>query len=97
MYDALSTLLDWLIIFSHELMKRCALLIFLALPGAWEQVEGTLPPNLMGAASAVMCLWAVVCTAYTGHLAARVKPAGKIRRSASSVLRVLSWFKRSGG
>jgi hypothetical protein len=97
MYEALTTLLRWLVVLGHLTMRQCAKAVFLALPGAWQQVEGVLPPEQMAAFSVVICLWAVGGAAYSKRMAISAKPGKAIRLSASAVLRVLSWLSRHLG
>lgn len=97
MHKALSDRLNWLVVLAHRAMRRCAVAVFLALPGAWQEVDGMVPPEQMATFSVVICLWAVVGTIYSKRVADRTKPGTATRLSAGAVLRVLSWFSRHLG
>lgn len=94
MHNALSDLLNWLVVLAHRTMRQCAVAVILALPGAWQEVDGIVPPGQMAVFSVLLCLWAVVSTVYSKRVADRTKPGKATRMSAGAVLRVLSWFSR---
>ena len=95
--NILSDLLNWLLVLAHRVMRRCATGVILALPGAWQKVDGIVPPEQMTAFSVLICLWAVVGTVHSKRVADRTKPGKATQMSASAVLRVLSWLCRHLG
>ncbi|WP_168223116.1 hypothetical protein [Pseudarthrobacter sp. NIBRBAC000502770] len=45
MSELFTELLKWLVVLAHLAMRRCAAAVILALPGAWQKVEGIVPPE----------------------------------------------------
>lgn len=97
MNAVLTTLLQGLAVLAHLTMRQCPRAVILALPGAWQQLEGIVPPEQVVAFSVGTFLWAVLGAAYSRRVANSMKPGKAIRLSATAVFRTVSWLCRHLG